>query len=150
MADVRLRLLTSLDGKGVSLSASNLASDVELEIPPKSGKMALIEDIETALEGFEAPVGGGGIGSGPSTTGNGLPPYLLGQEVLTAERWIDGKPIYRKVIDFGALPDTTTKSVLHGIENTDYIQINRRMSYVSVGLSYVYGVEFFHHNINYT
>ena len=29
--------------------------------------------------------------------------------------WIDGKTIYRKVINFGALPNATTKAVAHGI-----------------------------------
>lgn len=31
--------------------------------------------------------------------------------------WIDGKPLYRKTIDFGALPNATTKSVAHGLSN---------------------------------
>ncbi len=34
-------------------------------------------------------------------------------------KWIDGKPIYRKVVDFGALPNATTKSVNHNISNID-------------------------------
>lgn len=29
--------------------------------------------------------------------------------------WIDGKTIYQKIIDFGALPSTTTKNVAHSI-----------------------------------
>jgi hypothetical protein len=29
--------------------------------------------------------------------------------------WIDGKMLYRKVVDIGALPDTTSKDVSHGI-----------------------------------
>lgn len=33
----------------------------------------------------------------------------------TGQFWIDGKPIYRKVVDLGALPDTTTKNVAHGL-----------------------------------
>lgn len=36
-------------------------------------------------------------------------------------RWIDNKPIYRKVINFGSLPDTTSKSVAHNIANIDFI-----------------------------
>ena len=39
------------------------------------------------------------------------------QEVKTGGTWIDGKPIYRKSISCGALPDTTTKLVAHGISN---------------------------------
>lgn len=31
--------------------------------------------------------------------------------------WIDGKPLYKKVVDFGALPNNTTKSVAHNISN---------------------------------
>lgn len=33
--------------------------------------------------------------------------------------WIDGKPIYRKVIDCGALPNNTIKSIAHNINNLD-------------------------------
>lgn len=38
-------------------------------------------------------------------------------EVKTNKVWIDGKPIYRKVIDIGSLPNTTGKSVNHGISS---------------------------------
>ena len=31
--------------------------------------------------------------------------------------WIDGKTLYQKTIDFGALPNSTTKEVAHGISN---------------------------------
>lgn len=36
------------------------------------------------------------------------------QEVGT---WIDGSPVYEKVVDLGALPNNTTKNVAHGISN---------------------------------
>lgn len=36
-------------------------------------------------------------------------------EVATNELWTDNKPIYRKVIDFGSLPNNTYKSVAHNI-----------------------------------
>lgn len=35
--------------------------------------------------------------------------------------WVDGKPIYQKTVDCGALPNNTTKSVAHGISNIDAI-----------------------------
>ena len=35
--------------------------------------------------------------------------------------WIDGKPVYRKVINFGALPNATYKNVSHGIEDLDFV-----------------------------
>ena len=36
-------------------------------------------------------------------------------ETLTDKIWYDGKPIWRKIIDFGAMPNATTKQVPHGI-----------------------------------
>ena len=43
------------------------------------------------------------------------------QEVKTGGTWIDGKPIYRKVVDIGTLPDTTSKNVQHNIQNLDSV-----------------------------
>lgn len=42
-------------------------------------------------------------------------------EVATHQKWVDGKTIYRKTINFGTLPNTTTKSVAHGITGLDYV-----------------------------
>jgi hypothetical protein len=36
-------------------------------------------------------------------------------EVDTGLKWIDGKTVYQKVINFGALPNTTNKQVNHNI-----------------------------------
>ena len=36
-------------------------------------------------------------------------------------KWINNKPLYRKVVDFGQLPNATTKSVAHNINNLDFI-----------------------------
>ena len=38
-------------------------------------------------------------------------------ETITGKTWIDGKTIYRKVVDLGTLPNATTKDVSHGISN---------------------------------
>ena len=40
-------------------------------------------------------------------------------EVNTGKKWIDGKPIYRKVVDCGALPNATYKYVNHNISNLE-------------------------------
>ena len=42
-------------------------------------------------------------------------------EVKTGGKWIDGKPIYRKTISCGALPNNTTKNVAHGISNLERV-----------------------------
>lgn len=36
-------------------------------------------------------------------------------EQLTGDIWIDGKSIYKKTINIGALPNSTNKSTAHGI-----------------------------------
>ena len=41
--------------------------------------------------------------------------YSTAEQVVGT--WIDGKPLYRKTINFGALPNATTKSVSHGLSN---------------------------------
>lgn len=43
------------------------------------------------------------------------------EEVKTNKVWIDEKPIYRKVVYFGDLPNNTSKSIAHGISNLGYI-----------------------------
>lgn len=43
--------------------------------------------------------------------------YSTGEIVVG--RWIDGKPLYRKVINFGNLPNNTTGTVAHNISNYD-------------------------------
>ena len=47
------------------------------------------------------------------------PKMELGVEYRTTERW-NGKPVYTKLIDFGAMPNSTVKIVQHGITNIDY------------------------------
>lgn len=42
-------------------------------------------------------------------------------EHKTGKKWIDGKDIYQKVVDFGALPNNTSKSVAHNITNLNEI-----------------------------
>lgn len=42
-------------------------------------------------------------------------------EVDTGATWVDGKKIYKKTINFGTLPDNTSKNVAHGISNIGYI-----------------------------
>lgn len=55
-------------------------------------------------------------------------------ERLTGKYWIDGRPIYRKVVNFGALPNNTTKSVAHGI--TGMLQLVDLMILAAEGSNY--------------
>lgn len=42
-------------------------------------------------------------------------------EVDTGREWIDGKAIYRKLVDFGALPNNTEHTVSLGVSNVGQI-----------------------------
>lgn len=48
------------------------------------------------------------------------------EEVKTNKIWIDGKPIYRKTIDFGMGPNATDKIVATGLENVTVVNVEAR------------------------
>lgn len=48
------------------------------------------------------------------------PPMELGVEYRTVERY-SGKPVYAKLLNFGALPNSTSKSFAHGISSLGYV-----------------------------
>ena len=54
-------------------------------------------------------------------------------EVKTNNVWIDGKPIYRKVFNFGALPNNTSKTLNHNISNLGFITLQYGVSKSSQG-----------------
>ena len=66
-------------------------------------------------------------------------------EHLTGVNWTDGKPIYRKVVNFGALPNATTKNIAHGITGLDIVvSLEGVAKHPSIGnylpLTYVTGI----------
>ncbi len=58
------------------------------------------------------------------------------EEINTGKKWIDGKPIYRKVIDCGALLNNTIKTVAHNISNLDFVIFLNGTSYSSTTGNY--------------
>lgn len=61
--------------------------------------------------------------------GNGDIDEYSTTETKTNKVWIDGKPIYRKVVNFGALPNNTTKSVAHNISNMETVVFANLIGY---------------------
>lgn len=57
-------------------------------------------------------------------------------EVNTGAKWIDGSPIYKKTINFGALPSSGNKSVAHNIANFEALVDIKAMLYDAVSLRY--------------
>ena len=44
-------------------------------------------------------------------------------EINTGKTWVDGKPIYRKVVDCNALPSANTKTISIGVQDIDNVVI---------------------------
>lgn len=59
----------------------------------------------------------------PATGGASSPDTFSTNEVLTNKVWVDGKPIYRKVVNCGALPNNATKAVPHGLSGVNVIWV---------------------------
>ena len=51
----------------------------------------------------------------------GFPPLIYSDQEREIGVWRDGKPLYQKTIDCGALPNNTTKNINHNISNIDFI-----------------------------
>lgn len=50
-------------------------------------------------------------------------------EINTGAKWIDGSPIYKKTINFGALPNATSKTVAHNISNVSrFIKVEQSVT----------------------
>lgn len=79
------------------------------------------------------------------------PPMNAGVEFRTTERW-NGKPVYAKAVDFGALPNNTSKSVAHGItELATVLYANGSLGYGTLlGASNVTGINIDATNITIT
>lgn len=64
-------------------------------------------------------------------------------EINTGAKWIDGSAIYKKTVNFGALPNSTTKTVAHGIPNlgqlVDIRAIARNTDGTTHAINGVYG-----------
>ena len=59
-----------------------------------------------------------GKGGGSNGGGDGVHYSTEEQAIGT---WIDGSTLYRKVIEFGTLPNKNLKTVEHGVTNLDFI-----------------------------
>lgn len=60
------------------------------------------------------------------------------EERLTGKRWLDGKPIYRKVVNFGSLPNNAEKKVLYSISNVSEFTSVSGIAYRPAGLGKAY------------
>ena len=59
------------------------------------------------------------------------------EETVSGGTWVDGKTIYKKTINFGALPNATTKAVAHGISGISHIIDMKGVAWNSSGTTIV-------------
>lgn len=114
--------ITALDGR-LDTAEDNITSldgrldIVEGALPNKQNVLTAGDNI--IIENNVISASGGGVD------------YSL-DEQDTGLKWIDGKPIYQKTINFGALPNRTTKSVNHSISNvtpSNFVYFNAFATY---------------------
>lgn len=111
VTDGKKVLTATTDSGDTSLSYEEIESELPAEPSADGVKVltATTESGETVLS-WDDPAGGG---LDYSTT-----------EQNTGVKWIDGKNIYRIVVELGALPNATTKNVAHNITNiNEWIKI---------------------------
>lgn len=65
---------------------------------------------------------------------NGYDNYTSGEQIIGA--WIDGKPLYRKVVDTGQI-SSTTKTVAHNVINMDICTDIRGIAYFNNNTFYI-------------
>lgn len=73
------------------------------------------------------------------------PPMSLGVEYRTPERW-QNKPVYTKLIDFGAMPNSSAKEVAHGATATQIVRCRGQISdgrTIPYGGTHIYNVDVF-------
>ncbi len=57
-------------------------------------------------------------------------PFSTTEQVVPGMTWIDGKPIYQKTIDTGALLDTGSNSVAHNVANIDMVLFHQGSGFI--------------------
>lgn len=74
-------------------------------------------------------------GSG-TWTPQGVPAVHYSTDEHVVGTWVDGSTLYEKTINFGALPDSSEKSVAHNISNVDKIWISDGFVFTSSNTFY--------------
>jgi len=72
----------------------------------------------TGADGLQGPIGP----TGPTDTGLVTSLSYSTNEILTGGMWIDGKPIYRKVISFSATSSETSVNINHNLSIAFYLR----------------------------
>ena len=97
-------------GGGGSTSAANVSYTNTTSGLVATNVQSAIDEIDSSVDGLLTTVGGLSTDVGTLKDGH---VYSTTEQVIG--KWIDNTPIYEKVIEIGALPNTTVKTVAHSI-----------------------------------
>lgn len=113
-----------IDAANIQAAIDKLAS-ADMDIMTSIDRLALSNDrIDTLLGDTDiSDIGDGTVTGAVSQIDDNLSDLVTysTNEVDTGKKWVDGKTIYRKVVNIGALPNSTTKKVDHGVSGIDTI-----------------------------
>jgi hypothetical protein len=111
------------NGGGGGATTFLALTDTPASYAGAGGDFVAVNAGATGLEFVAAPSGGT----------SGLHLNYSTSEQATNRTWIDGRTIYQKTIDFGALPNTTSKSVAHNITSLDFCIAWEAIAYDTTG-----------------
>lgn len=135
--------LDEVPNETIKIYPTEAALDADLANLEENEIVATDEDNDPA-SGTQYPVDVVQEGNMSAVTSNAVAENLSYSttEQKTGGTWIDGKPIYRKIVDCGALPNNTSKSVAHNISNLGQVVSLRGIASKStlqiIPLPYVY------------
>lgn len=92
------------------------ANKTSIEVATGSNLFTAVEIVVTMLYTKTTDTAGSGL-----FVPSGAAAHHFSETEHVIGTWIDGRTIYEKTIDFGALPANTQKNVNHGISNFDLI-----------------------------
>jgi len=96
-----------------------------------------LDQISNRLDGIDASVVANAAAAAAAAAAE-APRMVYSEDEYDAKwDWIDGKKVWGKVIDFGALPNNTTKSVAHGVSSLDTVVRIEFVAKSSDGLSFI-------------
>lgn len=95
--------------------------------------------VSIPLRGIELSFDADAFGNGGSSDGF-IPDLRVGVETKWPMRYM-GKQVYARLVDCGAMPNSTTRTIAHNIPDIDWVQVSWDSSsiYSSATNSYFYG-----------
>lgn len=111
--------VTDVEVDGVSVV--NQQGVAEITMPSVPDELSDLSDVQFSNLTDHQPLRYNATSQKWVNGADNYPPLIYSDEEREVGVWRDGKPLYQKTIDCGALPNSTSKTINHNISNIDYI-----------------------------